>query len=315
MELQRFVTNVIEGFGGMVVPVEYALCHVLIPEEYKGYFQNKSEFELSFDYEVAQENPSSEFVTFGSFVLEQVLEIAHKKAVSTMRFAEIERLTLAYPLKKIHQYLQDDAGKPHIVSETKVMGIWAVYQFQIAFVSDEKELRSEQVWVNLITGKVCRTMKQEQHRIVYHNEPVYTYPLAEEFNIFDGYEVAYDHIRQNTESERKQRSQETSIKKDLERIESYYQELLSENGRKASRKGISHDKKQNLLKKATAIELEKNKQIQEIKDKYNEKIEVSLDHGILYFIPLLKYKIESHFRSTKKERTLYHNPITKQFDD
>lgn len=80
MQLQQFVTETVENLGGMVMPVEYALCHVLIPETYASYFQNKTEHKLSFDFEVAQENPDSEFVTFGSYVLEQLLAIVRDKA-------------------------------------------------------------------------------------------------------------------------------------------------------------------------------------------------------------------------------------------
>ncbi|MDC3425040.1 hypothetical protein NC797_11040 [Aquibacillus sp. 3ASR75-11] len=135
MELQKFVTKVIEGFGGVVEPVEYALCQVLIPEEYKSYFQNKTELELAFDFEVAQENPQSEFVTFGSFILEQVQTIANQQAISTLRFAEVERQTLANPLKKITHFLQEENGKINILDEINVMGVWAVFQFHITSYS------------------------------------------------------------------------------------------------------------------------------------------------------------------------------------
>jgi hypothetical protein len=102
------------------------------------------------------------------------------------------------------------------------------------------------------------------------------------------------------------------MQKDLERIHSYYQELLVENSKKANRKGISLEKKNELLDKAKAIELEMDKQILEITDKYNGKTEIALEHGLLYFIPLLQYKVEIQHRLGKQERTLYYNPITKQ---
>ena len=100
MQLQSFVTEVIESLGGVVIPVEYALCQVLVPDSYKEYFQNKTELELAFDFEVFEENPQSEFVTFGSYVLDQVLLLANQKAMSTLRFAEVLQLKLANPIKQ-----------------------------------------------------------------------------------------------------------------------------------------------------------------------------------------------------------------------
>lgn len=57
-----------------------------------------------------------------------------------------------------------------------------------------------------------------------------------------------------------------------------------------------------------------DKQIDEIKKKYHGHTEITLDNGILYFVPMLQYNIEILFRSKRKQQTLYYNPITKQFD-
>lgn len=314
MQLQKFVTDVIEGLGGVVIPVEYALCQVLIPEEYRSFFQGKTALELAFDFEVAQENPQSEFVTFGSYILEQVLIIANQKAVNTLRFAEVERLTLANPIKKITQFLKDENGKVTIIDESIVMGVWAVFQLHIALVSDEKVEKAEQIWVNLITGEISELMNEEQNRIIYKSAAMYHYPIPTNLNMDKAYHTAYQHALASIETQQKQRHQDQQLQKELYRIESYYKELLVENERRAMRKGLKDEKLQEIEEKSKAIELEKDKQVQEMKQKYHAKIEIVLDHGILYFVPLLQFNIDIQFRSEHKERTLYYNPITKQFD-
>lgn len=315
MQLQKFVTDVIEGIGGVVDPVEYALCQVLIPEEYKKHFQNKTELELSFDYEVAQENPNSEFVTFGSYILEQLLTIADHKAVTTNRFAEVERLTLTNPLKKMKDLLNEDDRRVTIINEKPVLGVWAVYQFHIVYVSDEKVEKTKQVWINLLTGEVSEIMNHEQNRIVYHEKPIYMYPIPVDLDITGGFHTAYQYVKREAENEHKLRTQDKQMQKDLDRIEFYYQELLAENRKKANRKGVSPEKKREIQDKGKAIKLEKDKQMQEIINKYNGTIEISLDHGLLYFIPLLQYKVEIQHRTSKEEKTFYYNPITKQMRD
>jgi hypothetical protein len=314
VQLQKFVTNVIEGFGGVVIPVEYALCQVLIPEEYQHYFQNKTELELAFDFEVAQENPQSEFVTFGSYILEQMLTIANQKAVSGLRFAEVERLTLANPIKKITDFLAEENRRITILDESLVTGVWAVFQFRTALVSDEIEGKTEQVWVNLLTGELSELMKQEQNRIIYKSEQMYKYPIPVNLDIEKAFEAAYQQIKSGAEALQQERAHDHQLHKDIDRIRTYYKELLRENERRAGRKGLSKEKINEIAEKSKAIDIEMNKQILEIEKKYHGQIEIALDHGIMYFVPVIQYDIEIQYRSERKERTLYYNPIAKTFD-
>lgn len=313
MQLQQFVTEVVEGLGGAVIPVEYALCHVLIPEAYKHHFQNKSEIELSFDFEVAQENPESEFVTFGSYILEQLLAIVHQKAGSTLRFAEIDRLELGNPEKKIAKFMEDEPGKITIKDEKPVLGVWAVFQYNVAYVADEKTETSEQVWVNLLTNQICPVMKQEQNRITYNPEPLYNYPIPALATTSAAFEKATGFVKEAAEQEKRDQARTNSLSKDVDRITIYYDELLAENNKRATRKGLSEEKKKEIVMKSETIELERSKQLEEIHNKYNGQIEINIDNGILYFIPLLEYNVEIQFRTDVKEQILFYNPITKQF--
>jgi hypothetical protein len=314
MQLQNFVTEVIETMGGVVEPVEYALCEVLIPDAYKSYFQNKTEIELAFDYEVAQENPNSEFVTFGSYILEQILTIANEKPVSSIRYAEVERQTPGNPEKKINEFLQDDRARVNIINESHVMGIWAVFQFHVTFISDEKEESSEQVWVNLLTGEISEEMQQIQNSIIYISEPLYNYPIPSDINIEEAYHTAYGHVDLQSEKMLESRKQDPQLQKDLDRIESYYRELRVENDKRMKRKGLSEDKIKEIAAKSNAIGIEMEKQMEEIRNKYTGQIDIAIDHGILYFVPLVQYDVEVHYRSEQKEQTLYYNPLTKQME-
>lgn len=314
MQLQNFVTEVIEELGGIVEPVEYALCNVLIPEEYKGRFQNRTELILAFDFEVAQENPGSDFVTFGSYVLEEVLAIVNEKALSATRFAEVDRLLLGEPLKKLGALFHGENKRLTILEEKPVMGVWAVFQFLIAYLTDEKEVHPEQVWVNLLTGEISESMKQHQNRIVCQDEPLYSYPVPGEIKLSEGVKAAWRYANDKAEQQNQLNTQDWQMQKDLDRIGFYYQDLLDEQLKKASRKGISENKKNELLDKAKAIEVEREKQIRETMNKYKGSVNISLDNGILYIIPLLEYRVEIQKRNEKAERLCYYNPITKLFE-
>lgn len=313
MQLQQFVTETIEELGGIVIPVEYALCQVLIPKDYASFFQNKTELTLAFDFEVAQENPNAEFVTFGSFILEQLLTIVHQNATCTLRFAEIERLKLGNPLKKITEFLANRQGKITILEEQSVLGVWAVFGYNVTFVADERIESVEQVWVNLQTNEIDLFMKQEQNRIVYKQTPLYTYPISGSIDILQALNAATKYVQSLVEKQKSEQSNRLILEKDVERITNYYSELLVENEKRSNRKGLSEDKVKEIKTKSEAIKLERDKQLQEIYNKYNGQIELNLDNGMLYFVPILEYKIEVVFRGDAKEQKLYYNPVTKSF--
>lgn len=313
MQLQPFVTEVIEELGGLVEPVEYALCNVLIPEEYAAFFQNRSEIKLAFDFEVAQENPDAEFVTFGSYFLEQLLTIVQERAVSTLRFAEVDRLEVGNALKKLTEFLKKEHGRLQIADERPVLGGWAVFQYLVTSEADEKTETFEQVWINLLTNAICPMMKKEQNRIIYRHKPLYNYPIPMQIDLSKPLELATAYVRQQAEEQDHQATKQAALEKDIARITNYYMELLKENEKRAARSGLSETKQQEITAKSVAIKLEKDKQLQEIYDKYTGKMKISLDNGILYFIPLQEFTVTLESRAANKTKIIYYNPITKQF--
>lgn len=313
MGLQQFVTKAIENLGGVVIPVEYALCNVLIPEEYAPYFQNKTELDLAFDFEVAQENPDSDFVTFGSYVLEQLLLIVQKKAKTARRYIEIDRLELANPEQKMTEFLGVQ-GTLTIESQRPVFGIWAVFHYYIAFITDEKRERKSQVWVNLLTNEIDMTMQQAQNQMMYVEKSSHIYPIPAALDMESAFEKATDHIKEACEKQKNEDINHQEIAKDIGRINQYYDELLTENHRRSNRKGLSEVRRKEISERAEAIQLERDKQLQEIYSKASGQTEINLDHAILYFVPLLEYNIVNHFRGSEQELVVLYNPVTKGFD-
>lgn len=313
MQLQQFVTETVENLGGVVMPMEYALCDVLIPEAYASYFQNKTELKLSFDFEVAQENPDSEFITFGSYVLEQLLSLVHEKAKTTLRYAVIDRLELGNPQKKIKAFLQDEQGTLEIEAERPVLGVWTVFGYHTAFVADEKTENKDQVWVNMLTNEIDSVMKQKQHHIMYQQQAPYAYPIPVKLDMERALQEATTHVKEKSEQQKNAQFDERQIAKDIDRINNYYDALVAENDKRANRKGLSEAKQQEIYAKTETIKLERDKQLEEIYNKANGEMEINLENAILYFVPLLEYTINRQFRGTQKQQTLYFNPVTKDF--
>lgn len=245
--------------------------------------------------------------------MEQLLEIVQEQTLSTLRFAEVERLEVGNPEKKLTDLLKNESGKIHILGERLVLGVWAVFQYHITYLADEKHELSDQVWINLLTNEISHIMKKEQNRIVYKHQPIYCYPIPVELDLSQPLKIANNYVREQVKEQYKLESQSIAMERDVSRITDYYTELLNENEKRGNRAGINDEKKKEISAKSAAIELERDKQLHEIYNKYNGKTEINLDNGILYFIPLQEFTVNLEFRENTNKKIIYFNPITKQF--
>lgn len=115
--------------------------------------------------------------------------------------------------------------------------------------------------------------------------------------------AATKYVQSLVEQQKSEQSNRLILEKDVERITNYYSELLAENEKRSNRKGLSEDKVKEIKTKSEAIKLERDKQLQEIYNKYNGQIELNLENGILYFIPILEYTIEIVFRGRPRNKS------------
>lgn len=311
MELQQFVTEVIEAAGGVVIPVEYALCQVLVPEECKSIFQDREELVLAFDYETAQENPGAEFVTFGSYLLDQLIQLTRSKAICILRYGVVDRLALYNPEEKIRRHINAERAEVKVLEERPVMGMWVAFVFRIGYISDERTEEARELWIDLLTGEPSPGM--EKICVFYEEKPLYTYPVPETLEVKDAFQKAYVLVKKEATSNARKLAGEKMLDKEIERITDYYEDLQEENKKRMERKGISEKRIAELVSKGQALVMERDRQIREMTEKYTVKTEILLEHGIVYAIPRIEYRVRISSRGETQELKLYYNPLLKEF--
>lgn len=129
MDITNLSTKIIEAMGGLVEFTEYALARVLLPEEYKERFQGRTEMLLAFDFEVAEENPDSDFVTFGSEVFENFLDIALSTPASDVRYAIVDRVSVNNPEERIARILSTDGHFDISIVQERLLWQFGRYLF------------------------------------------------------------------------------------------------------------------------------------------------------------------------------------------
>lgn len=311
MDLQQYVTEVIEAAGGLVMPVEYALCYALFPEDMKDIFGGREEASLVFNYEVAQENPGSEFITFGSYILDRLMHYPSKKAISMLRYAVVDKLALSNPEEKIMRELHLRKEGFRIIKNQTVMSPWILFTLKSVYTSDDIIEKTEKIWIDTVRGQCVEHMND--HGIFYSVEKNMEYAVPDTIEITEAYKVAYRVIKQKAEAAAKKLSADKKLDREIERINDYYEDLQEENIRRLGRKGISTERVSELKDKSASLVLERDRQIREITEKYSVKAEVYLENGIIYLLPETEYTINITDKGMTGERKLYYNYVIKKF--
>ena len=313
MDITQLTTNILQTMDAAVEFTEYALAQVLIPDEYTHRFNEKTELLLAFDYEVAQENPDAEFVTFGSEILETLFDISITKPVSDNRHVIVDRIEIAKPDEKITHFLQHSVSgrfSVEVLSQRPVMGVWGGFTFRTKFLSNESFEESRTIWVNMITGDIDDSFSKVS--LFFEKEPIYDYPYIKISPFDKAYTSSRKHIEEIAQKIANTAIPVSSINQETERLQAYYAELIAENQRRLSRKGVTAEKQIDIMQKSEALDREMDRQINEIKENMTPKPMINIEHGIILHIPIIELVCNIANRNTKKEQVFYYECLTKQ---
>jgi len=310
MNLQHMILEIIAAMGGITEATEYALAHVLLPEAYKERFQGRTELVLAFDYEVAEEHPEAEFVTFGSEITEEFLDIALNTPLSDSRFVIVDRVEVYGAKERIKRMSNGGMHEINVLSERPVMGMWAMFTFRARFVSSESFEEERRVYINMLTGE--QDVEIESAHIFFESEPTKKYPYAPACSISDAYKRAKKYMRGIADIIAKSVANPSKVRFETERIMNYYEELIIENNRRLTRKGITPEREEDIRQKHKNLELEMDRQLREIQENLIPTYTVELAHGITLHIPLIEIVCGITNRNETMERTFYYDCLLKR---
>jgi hypothetical protein len=317
LKLQEFVIDTLESIDALVEPLEYSLIHVVIPDDYNFLFHGKNELKLAFDFEVAQENDDSEFITFGSSILNNLVELSKDNALYTERYVIVENLTLSNYKMKIEKYLTEIYSQNvlslQINNQSKNIGLWMLFTYNIEIFSGIQINEDIEIWFNLNTLEVDREMNDFKNHIFHEKEPIFEYPYVKKPDTIEAINLSFIEAQNIGNLISQKHFNQSELNRELSRINSYYDELEIENQKRLKRKGISEEKREEIILKNSALKLERTRQIKEMENKYILKPTIRLINGVLYHIPILTFSGTIKTRKSESNFNIYYNPVTKSF--
>lgn len=310
-DLQAFVTKFFDVMGAIVEEVEYSLIYVVIPDEYKDIF-GKNELKLCFDYEAYLENPDYEFVTFGSFILDKIINLSFEYFNACIRYVFVDNLNVAEPEKRIKDFLSENVYNIEIMAQSKVINYFTKYDFKVNYISDNIIENFEDAVIDMSTLRVSNDLSEILNSVFYDVKPQYDYPVNCNVDFLAGFKKAVEQIKIIGSSKMNDFRNMPVENREIKRINEYYESLKSEAEKRMRRKNLSQEKVDEYKHKIDLYDSEKSRQIDEIKDRYNVKLEVIFQNAVVYAVPVIyfKYKLIHRNKLENKLGECYFNKIT-----
>ncbi|MBV7276552.1 hypothetical protein I6U48_27130 [Clostridium sp. PL3] len=314
-DLQQFTTKFFDTLGAAIVEVDYALIQVLVPDEYTDIFR-KTELKLCFDYEVYLENQEYELVTFGSFILDKILDLSFKLSNTCIRYAIAENLTVHDAEMKILNFLNLDRANIKIVQETKLINYLTKYSFKVSYVSDNTVEEFENIVVDMNSNSISQDFCNNLDSIFYETRPLYDFPLNCNIDFLQGFKAALKELDIIKTSKLDKLSNNLALSKETERINLYYASLKEEAEKRMSRKNLSEEKINEYKHKIEIYNLENNRQLTEIVEKYKVKSEIHLENAVIYAVPVICFTYKMVEKNTSDEEfKCFYNAALKKFNN
>ena len=313
--LQQFVTNFFETLDSAVVEVEYALIEVLIPDKYVTTF-GKSELKLCFDYEVYLENTDYELVTFGSFILDKIIDLSFLSAKTSMRYVNVNNLDVYQPEEKIKKYIGLERNNIDILEDFSIINSFIKYSFKVRYVSDNTFEEFQDIIIDSRTGERSIQFEENCDTIFYDSKPEqYALPIEVPINFQLNLKKSIEILNEIAHSKAEKMMNDSEYEKEANRITLYYESLKNEAKKRSTRKNLAEEKIAEYENKIKIYEMEKNRQLNDVHEKYTVKPELLLQNIIIYAVPYKKYVYKvSENRATNEDKTCYYNMLFRCFE-
>ena len=306
--VEPFAVAAIEALGGAVEREAAGLYTVLWPDPAS---KSLAVRRLAFDPELVDEAPDAELVSFGSPVLEGLLNQATASgrvaraflnAVAPASRQTAERLARSYRFAESVWTAQ--GGRPWWLPV-------GVFLFRARYLSDVQEEDLVEVAVSLADGRLFRRLGEAVYRHGLAAEPLQAWPMLAERPAGEAYAIARHEIEQRLLAPlgRRRRELEARLAREHGRAETYFTELVRELEEQHAALPPESADQARLRTRLVAIRLERDRRLAELAKKYQLSAEVSLRSVLRLYLPRVVFAGALAGKRTQAALTLTWDPL------
>lgn len=314
-ELKSFVLSCLQAIGALVDTPSYNLVEVVLPDEYAAELGKPAFLRLAFSQEVAEAHPDAEYVTYGSPLVEGLIELARRRGLAIRWYINDVRLSkpgLFEIAKKSIGFTNARLVPLEEAADRRMCFYYLLFNFKVSYISDEKQEALVPVLMNLNTGQPAHELQENWSGVMLDAErrfpemadaPLFwrgrenpaLQPLSEE-SLEELYRRAARAVERRIAPTiaSLQRRAARHLKLDRARINGFYDDLRAELERRLERARRSatdeaafEEKRRRIEEKLAAVELERRQKLADVEAKYRLRVVLDLINVALIAQPKL----------------------------
>lgn len=318
VKIRSFVTKCLESVGTLVEFTAYNYAEVLIPDEFIDYFDDENYYKLAFDFDVAKRHEEAEFVTYGSYFLDNVIDLASQKGLTCRRHILDETVELRNLPQKIANKITFRNQRINFLANSPVLYHYLLFNFKVSYVSDEREDQIIKLLVNLNTCHVDNRMLESIGSAFFTDNPHTNYGAENIQPVDYAYKVATEALEEQIQPRihEIQNKIEIRLAGEKNRITEYYDQIDNELKLKLEKLNERENKEgsNTINDKLRLSMIERQRRLKEIEEKNALNAHVTLFNATL--ISQTKIRNKYNVKKGKVERDVYvvWNPVLKDVE-
>jgi hypothetical protein len=288
--LEVFLREYLETVGGAWEEVEPQVYDVILPPSREDGQTGESVLRLTFDPEALPEHPGSQLASFGTPLIDRLLEDAIRRGRSGQFYLVGLNMAPHNLAGRVRRALSLAEPLELEVERVRAMHfLQAVFWFGVEFISDQKEQEVVPVGIDLHTGRQVRHLEELLQRSRLADRPALPRPEARRMSLLAGYQAAEQQALRTITALANVRGRELAerLHRQVQRLSRYYADLRAEAAEQTTRARKAEEAQARLPERLAAIEREEQMRISELRQKNTLRVHVRLLQMLLVHQPKL----------------------------
>lgn len=309
--LKKFVMTYFHRAGALVEEIGFELVEVLLPDKLTASLGGEVLL-LAFDYEVAQENQDSIFLTYGSDLLDCIIQASLKMG----RFIELfwPQIEISLPTH-LERSLSTDFDfikcKPPTINHWVVHEhAYYLFEFRTMFQSYGQVEEIIAVFIDGYTGQAQNELLEHWKKVLPDSKRLYHWPRLQELPLPKLHTAACLALELITRKRSLflEAGSANHCERELRKMERYFVENVSALNRRLA-KASDETHRERLQSQISVTKADQQRREKDIRERYTIAVRAELDGLVIYYQP----KIELHLLLQQGNEVfpfvLYYNPL------
>ncbi len=281
--LEHFLLEYVDAVGGLTDAIEPQVYDVLLPDTDKPQ-------RVAFDPDALPEHPSAQLLTFGSALLDELLEKAHARGRVGFAYLDDLHLTPHSLDQRVRRDLSLPEGLALQIESTRPLYVsHSLFWFEVTYLGDEKEQALYPVAVDRHYGRQVRYLDALLDGDRFSEIRRWHYPDAKPLPLDQSYLHARDAVVRTVRAEVKTRTHQMQIRHggQIERMKRYYADLRAELAERIEKAATRGEEIESLRLREHALDREETLRLDELERKAQLRVQLRLMNLLHVKIPLL----------------------------